>query len=180
MHDKVHKFNIGNILFCDRLTAINHKIPLCWLNLSLDSYKIKCKTFFLNWNWESIQKNSNVIVVIFFNVGTPEGCIFSLLFYQSDSIDILYNWHSYPLGSSWVIFSIFHYASLSILCFHVRHFPLFCLTSFSTLLRWSIWKKRRMSGIWIADLPVAVRALYQLDHSDPLSRNNYIYILNKR
>ena len=65
------------------------------------------------------------------------------LFY-SDSIEIHYNWHSYPFGtsSSPVIFSIFNYASIPILCFHVIRLTLFCLTLFSTLSLWSIWKKK--------------------------------------
>ena len=37
----------------------------------------------------------------------------------------------------------FHYASVPTLRFHVLCFPLFLLTLFSTLLLWSIWKKKK-------------------------------------
>ena len=40
-------------------------------------------------------------------------------------------------------FPFFHYATVPILHFHVLCFPLFRLTSFSTLLLWSIWKKKK-------------------------------------
>ena len=42
-------------------------------------------------------------------------------------------------------FSIFHYASVPILGFHILRYPLFRLTSFSTLSLWSIWKKKKNS-----------------------------------
>ena len=41
-------------------------------------------------------------------------------------------------------FSIFHYASVPILGFHILRYPLFRLTSFSTLSLWSIWKKKKI------------------------------------
>jgi hypothetical protein len=34
------------------LTTLNHKIPLQWLNLSIDTFKVKCKTLFL---WMNIK-----------------------------------------------------------------------------------------------------------------------------
>ena len=43
-----------------RLTLINNKIELVWLNLSFDSYKIKCKNLFLKINqneWTYIIKH---------------------------------------------------------------------------------------------------------------------------
>ena len=40
-------------------------------------------------------------------------------------------------------FSIFYYASVPILPFHVLCFPLFHLTSSSTLSLWLIWKKKK-------------------------------------
>ena len=33
----------------NRLTVINNKIPLDWLNLSLNTYKINCKKLFLKY-----------------------------------------------------------------------------------------------------------------------------------
>ena len=39
---------VGINCLANRLTVINNKIPLNWLNLSLDTYKIKCKKLFLN------------------------------------------------------------------------------------------------------------------------------------
>ena len=39
---------VGINCLANRLTVINNKIPLNWLNLSLDTYKVKCKKLFLN------------------------------------------------------------------------------------------------------------------------------------
>ena len=46
------KSNVGKVginCLANRLTVINNKIPLNWLNLSLNSYKINCKKLFLNY-----------------------------------------------------------------------------------------------------------------------------------
>ena len=40
-------YKIGNNLLCNRLHILNNKIPLNWLNLSIDSYKVNCKILFL-------------------------------------------------------------------------------------------------------------------------------------
>ena len=42
------KFKIGNNLIANRLTVLNGKIELNWLNLPLNSYKIVCKKEFLS------------------------------------------------------------------------------------------------------------------------------------
>ena len=43
---------LGPVLFCknillNRLHAINNKVEKHWINLSIDSYKVKCKELFL-------------------------------------------------------------------------------------------------------------------------------------
>ena len=42
------KFKIGNNILTNRLTCLNNKIELDWLNLSLNSFKIHCKQKFLS------------------------------------------------------------------------------------------------------------------------------------
>ncbi len=44
---KDQNFKIENNILSNRLTTINNKIPLQWLNLSIDTIKVKCKTLFL-------------------------------------------------------------------------------------------------------------------------------------
>ena len=44
---KTNVYKIGNNLICNRLSHLNDKIPLAWLTLTLDSFKIKCKERFL-------------------------------------------------------------------------------------------------------------------------------------
>jgi hypothetical protein len=44
---KDQNFKIGSNILSNRLTTLNHKIPLQWLNLSIDTFKVKCKTLFL-------------------------------------------------------------------------------------------------------------------------------------
>ena len=39
---------VGNNILVNRLATLNNKVPLEWLNLSFNSYKIKAKTAFLN------------------------------------------------------------------------------------------------------------------------------------
>ena len=45
---KSNERKVGINCLANRLTVINNKIPLNWLNFSLDMYKIKCKKLFLN------------------------------------------------------------------------------------------------------------------------------------
>ena len=42
-----HKFKIGNNVLSKGLKILIVKIPLKWLNLSLESYKVKCNRFLL-------------------------------------------------------------------------------------------------------------------------------------
>ena len=42
-----NNFKIGTNLLCNRLSSINDKVPISWLALTLESYKIKCKEKFL-------------------------------------------------------------------------------------------------------------------------------------
>ena len=44
---KTHRLKIGANALSNRLYVINGKIPLDWLNLTLDSFKINCKKLFL-------------------------------------------------------------------------------------------------------------------------------------
>lgn len=41
-------YKVGNNILCNRLSCLNGKIELNLLNLSLDSYKVKCKELFLS------------------------------------------------------------------------------------------------------------------------------------
>ena len=44
---KSNRRRVGMNLLCNRLHAINDKIPLDWLNLGFLSYKLNCKKLFL-------------------------------------------------------------------------------------------------------------------------------------
>ena len=44
---QTNKYKIGLNLICNRLTVLNNKIPLKWLSLSIESFKLKCKERFL-------------------------------------------------------------------------------------------------------------------------------------
>jgi hypothetical protein len=44
---KTMNFKVGFNMISNRLSTLNKQIPLQWLNLSLNSYKVKCKTLFL-------------------------------------------------------------------------------------------------------------------------------------
>ena len=44
---KSNERKVGINCLANRLTVINNKIPLNWLNFSLDTFKIKCKKLFL-------------------------------------------------------------------------------------------------------------------------------------
>ena len=41
-----HQNKVGINALANRLFVINGKIPLIWLSLSIDSFKLKCKEFF--------------------------------------------------------------------------------------------------------------------------------------
>ena len=41
------KYKVGSNLLVNRLSALNNTIELAWLNLSLNSFKIKCKELLL-------------------------------------------------------------------------------------------------------------------------------------
>ena len=45
---KNNNYKIGNNLICNRLSLLNNKIPLKWLTLTLETFKMKCKAKFLN------------------------------------------------------------------------------------------------------------------------------------
>ena len=45
--NRTNKLRVGNNALANRLNSINGKIDLNWLNLSFNSYKIKCKRLFL-------------------------------------------------------------------------------------------------------------------------------------
>ena len=40
-------YRVGNNILSNRLSSINKKIPLEMLNLTIESFKIRCKTMFL-------------------------------------------------------------------------------------------------------------------------------------
>ena len=44
---RINKLKVGMNILSNRLTIINNKINLDWLNLSVDSYKVKCKRLFM-------------------------------------------------------------------------------------------------------------------------------------
>ena len=44
---KSNNYNIGINSLANRLPVINNKIPLDWLNLSFDTFKVKCKKILL-------------------------------------------------------------------------------------------------------------------------------------
>ena len=46
---KSNFYKVGMNSLANRLQVINNKIPLNWLNMSVDTYKIKCKEIFLKW-----------------------------------------------------------------------------------------------------------------------------------
>ena len=45
-----HRLRVGKNALCNKLHDLNGKIPLDWLNLSVENYKIKCKNKFLSFN----------------------------------------------------------------------------------------------------------------------------------
>ena len=46
---KNNVFKIGMNSLTNRLTHINDIVPLSWLNMSIDTYKVHCKKLFLCW-----------------------------------------------------------------------------------------------------------------------------------
>ena len=45
---KIQKFNVGNNILVNRLSSLNDKIEKDWLNLSYNTFKLKCKSLFLS------------------------------------------------------------------------------------------------------------------------------------
>ena len=48
MIQKKNNSKIGNNILCNRLSTINNEIPLSWLNMSIETYKVKCKAKYLS------------------------------------------------------------------------------------------------------------------------------------
>ena len=44
---QTRNYKIGNNLLCNRLTLLNNKIPLSWLSLPFERFKLNCKEKFL-------------------------------------------------------------------------------------------------------------------------------------
>ena len=53
--NKANSKRVGLNALANRLFILNGRIPLSWLNLSLDSFKLKCKKEFLLYNWKQIK-----------------------------------------------------------------------------------------------------------------------------
>ena len=52
---KINTFKVGINSLANRLHSINNSIPLNWLNLSMDTYKIPCKANFIKfWRWKRL------------------------------------------------------------------------------------------------------------------------------
>ena len=45
---KNNKLSMGNNIMINRMSILNNKIPLNWLNLSYESFKLKSKELFCN------------------------------------------------------------------------------------------------------------------------------------
>ena len=45
-----NNFKCGLNATCNKFVHLNRKIPLDWLNLNFNSYKVKCKEYFLSFN----------------------------------------------------------------------------------------------------------------------------------
>ena len=45
----ISRMRVGKNILTNRLSVINNKIDYKWLNLSKDTFKIKCKDLFLRW-----------------------------------------------------------------------------------------------------------------------------------
>ena len=44
---KRQRYDVGKIILLNRLHTMNNKIEKNWINLSLETYKVKCKELFL-------------------------------------------------------------------------------------------------------------------------------------
>ena len=44
---KMNNYEVGKNILLNRLTELNNKIEKSWLELSFESYKVKCKQLFL-------------------------------------------------------------------------------------------------------------------------------------
>ena len=49
--NKSCRLKVGMNVLSNRFNFLNSKIDFNWLNLSYESYKIKCKRIFLSWTW---------------------------------------------------------------------------------------------------------------------------------
>ena len=47
---KNQRFDVGKNILLNRFCDLNNLIDKSWLNLSLETFKVKCKTMFLKWN----------------------------------------------------------------------------------------------------------------------------------
>ena len=55
-------YKVGNNLLVNRFSCINKKITLSMLNLSIETYKVKCKALFLMWNFNDFVVSAFVFV----------------------------------------------------------------------------------------------------------------------
>ena len=56
-------YKIGNNILSNRLCVVNGRIELDWLNLSLPSFKIKCKRLFLQWHKKTLMAVSGILTM---------------------------------------------------------------------------------------------------------------------
>ena len=60
---KIQNFDTGKNILLNRLHKLNNKIEKQWLELSLGTFKIKCKNLFLLTNWTGSLCNFHLTVV---------------------------------------------------------------------------------------------------------------------
>ena len=53
---KRQNYDVGKNILLNRMHSLNNMIDKSWLNLSLDSFKVKCKNLFQNWPWSQTDK----------------------------------------------------------------------------------------------------------------------------
>ena len=51
------RLRVGKTLLTNTLTLINNKIEYDWLNLTFDSFKVRCKNLFLIWYYNQWHQN---------------------------------------------------------------------------------------------------------------------------
>ena len=54
---KTNNTKVGLNILVNRLSVLNGKIPLKWLNGSMESFKVKCKNLLLKWKCEPLHKH---------------------------------------------------------------------------------------------------------------------------